>query len=523
MTFVPLRLRRDAEGQWVARIAGLDAKFGLAREFLDPHLDYTKSHVNLVAKKQRGVVPVYMLRAGLVYEVCEVSRKGKLDRRFVRPRADGEFERLTAEEAREAVQGPAQRRLMGVDVLAAARDRIAWVFDSFPRVYLSGPSGKDSGVMMHLACLEARRRGRKIGVLYVDLEAQYKMTIEWVREMFELYSDVIEPHWVALPLRLRNAVSMEQPYWVAWDPYSRPLWVREPPREACTDPKRYPFHFGPDAPEEGKAREAMEFEEFVEEFGRWYAGDEACACLVGIRTTESLNRWRTIANDRRSRLDGRAWTSYRGGALFNIYPIYDWRTEDVWTYYGRERLPYNRLYDHMYRAGLSIHQQRICQPFGDDQRRGLNLYHVIEPESWARVVARVAGANSGALYAGKAGNILGNGKVELPPGHTWQSFARFLLDSLPAFEREHYEIKIAQFLHWYKQRGYADGIPDEADPKEEAARKAPSWRRICKVILRNDRMCRGLGFSQHTSGSYETYRKRMRKRIEEWQREGLTI
>lgn len=32
----------------------------------------------------------------------------------------------------------------------------------------------------------------------------------------------------------------------------------------------------------------------------------------------------------------------------------------------------NRLYDLMHQAGLTIHQQRICQPYGDDQRKGWN-------------------------------------------------------------------------------------------------------------------------------------------------------
>lgn len=411
------------------------------------------------------------------------------------------------------------KRPIGVDVLTAARERIAWVFDTFPRIYLSGPSGKDSGVVMHLACQEARRRGRKIGVLYVDLEAQYSITIEWVRQMFALYADVIDPHWVALPLRLRNAVSMAQPYWVCWDPWSRELWVREPPPEACTDPSRYPFYVPPRAPVEGRAREAMEFEEFVEEFGLWYAQGKACACLVAIRTNESLNRWRTIVRRRRSRLEGRAWTSWKGEGLFNVYPIYDWRVEDVWTYYGREKLPYNKLYDQMYRAGLSLHQQRICQPFGDDQRRGLNMYHVIEPESWARVVARVAGANQGALYAGKRGNILGNGRVELPPGHTWESFTRFLLASLPEFERTHYENKIAVFLRWWEVKHGIAPIPDAPDPelaKRFPRKGGPSWYRIAKVILKNDRMCRGLSFSQHKSGNYERYEKLMKKRRAQW-------
>src|SRR5690606_12505472 len=144
--------------------------------------------------------------------------------------------------------------------------------------------------------------------------------------------------------------------------------------------------------------------------------------------------------------------------------------------------------------------------------------HVIEPETWARVVARVAGANSGALYAGKRGNILGNGKVDLPEGHTWQSFARLLLDTLPPFEREHYEVKIDVFLKWYAERGYPYGIPHAADPKDESARKAPSWRRICKVILKNDRMCRGLGFSQHKSSHYEKY---MARKLEQKERHGL--
>lgn len=388
---------------------------------------------------------------------------------------------------------------IGTDVLSASRRRIAWIFDNFPRIYLSGPSGKDSGVMMHLVCQEARKRVRKIGVLYVDLEAQYRVTIDHVREMFALYADVIDPHWVALPLNLRNAVSMAEPYWCCWDPEQKNSWVRATPPEAHADPSLYPFY-----------RHRMEFEEFVEHFGHWYGQGQATACFVGIRTDESLNRWRAIVKKRKSRLKGRAWTGWRGGSLFNVYPIYDWKTEDIWTYFGKENMPYNRLYDAMYRAGLSIHQMRICQPYGDDQRRGLALYHVIEPETWARVVARVAGANSGALYAGKRGNILGNGKVDLPTGHTWRSFTQLLLETLPGFEREHYETKIGVFLQWYRVRGYPDGIPDQADAKLEADRKSPSWRRICKVILKNDRMCRGLGFSQHKSSYYERYMARKR-------------
>lgn len=405
---------------------------------------------------------------------------------------------------------------LGIDVLTAARQRIAWTFDTFPHIYLSGPSGKDSGAMMHLVCQEARRRGRKVGVLYLDLEGQYQLTIDHVREMFELYADVIDPYWLAIPIHLRNAVSMMEPYWIAWDPSCPERWIRPQPKEAITDWRRFPWYKPPWTDHLGR-RTAMEFEEIVEEFGHWWGQGEATACFVGIRSDESLNRWRTIASNRKARLEDKPWTTWKGRCVFNIYPIYDWATEDIWTYFGRERLPYNKLYDLMYKAGVPLHNMRICQPYGDDQRRGLKLFAVIEPETWSRVVSRVEGANMGAIYCGKRGNVLGNGKVELPPGHTWESYVRFLLDSLPPIEADHYRDKIAVFINWWRtNRGIE--IVDEADPKLESARKVPTWRRVAKVILKNDHLCKGLSFSQQRSSqtAYEKYKAIMKKRRARW-------
>jgi predicted phosphoadenosine phosphosulfate sulfurtransferase len=162
---------------------------------------------------------------------------------------------------------------------------------------------------------------------------------------------------------------------------------------------------------------------------------------------------------------------------------------------------------------------RICQPYGDDQRKGLWLFHVIEPETWARIVARVNGANQGALYAQESGNILGRIKIDKPEGHTWESFANFLLESMPPSMREHYCNKIAVFLHWWRERGYPDGIPDEMPHRLEAGtdgERVPSWRRICKALLRNDYWCKGLSFSQTKSDAYERYKRIMRKRRAAW-------
>lgn len=394
------------------------------------------------------------------------------------------------------------KRHLGVTVLAAAEQRIAYLFDEFDRVYVSFSGGKDSTVMLHLVMREAIRRGRRVGVLIVDLEAQYALTMEHVAACVAMYRPHIDLYWVALPLILRNAVSQFEPRWMCWDPDRRADWVRPPPAGAIVEEDAFPFF-----------RRGMEFEEFVPAFGEWYADGALTACCVGIRTQESLNRWRTIASPTKRRYNARGWTTWISGSVYNAYPIYDWTTEDVWTYHGRNRdLPYNRLYDRMHAAGLSLHQQRICQPYGDDQRRGLWLYHLIEPETWGRVVARVAGANGGALYVQERGNVMGNGKVTLPPGHTWQSFADLLLATMPPQMAEHYRVKIGVFLRWYAARGYAAGIPDEADPKAEADRKTPSWRRVCKMLLRNDYWAKGLSFTQTTSPNYAAYVRVMKAR-----------
>jgi predicted phosphoadenosine phosphosulfate sulfurtransferase len=160
---------------------------------------------------------------------------------------------------------------------------------------------------------------------------------------------------------------------------------------------------------------------------------------------------------------------------------------------------------------------RICQPYGDDQRRGLWLFHLIEPETWARVVARVNGANGGALYVQEWGSINGYRKITKPPQHTWETFAELLVNSMPPKTEEQFRNKILLHTKWWAERGYPDGIPDEADAKLEAQRLVPSWRRICKSLLRNDYYCKGLGFSQpKNTASFVAYQDLMRRRREKW-------
>lgn len=390
---------------------------------------------------------------------------------------------------------------LGVDVLEAAKERIKYTFDNFEKIYVSFSGGKDSGVMLHLVAQEAVKRNRIIGVLFVDLEGQYKMTIEYIHSMIDLYKEVIEVYWICLPIALRNAVSVYQPKWQCWNPDKKDIWIRQPPEIAITNEEYFPFF-----------RRDMEFEDFTPEFGKWYSGGDNTACFVGIRTDESLNRYRTIKNEKKQTFNGKMWTTKMFDMpVWNAYPIYDWRTRDIWIYTYKYKKSYNHLYDLMQQAGLSIHQQRICQPYGDDQRKGLWLFHIIEPETWSKIVARVNGANSGSNFVKYSGNTSGQIKITKPEGHTWQSFSMMLLDSLPEKSAEHFKNKIHVFLRWWEERGYRNGIPDEVDPKDEADRKKPSWRRIAKMLLRNDYWAKGLSFSQTKDGYFfKQYMKRMK-------------
>lgn len=383
------------------------------------------------------------------------------------------------------------KKYTDTNVLTAARERVAYAFDNFAKVSVSFSGGKDSTVMLHLVMDEAIRRGRRVTVFIVDMEAQYRATIDHLQACVDLYRDHIDLHWYALPLTLRNAVTNYEPKWTCWDDTRQDVWVRDKPEAAAPAPEWF--------------EPGMEFEEFVPLWSLWHAGGEPMASFVGIRADESLNRFRTVTLADKQMHGGHRWTTGVGDDVYNIYPLYDWRTEDIWRFHARHPdLPSNPVYDLMHKAGVPLSQQRLCQPYGDDQKRGLWLYHVLEPATWAKLIARVNGANSGALYINETGNVTGYRSISKPDGHTWESFTNLLLASLPAPTREHYITRFRVFIKGWEGRGY-DRIPDEAPKILEDQHWAPSWRRMAKVLLRNDYWCKGLGFTQPKSDAYGKY------------------
>jgi predicted phosphoadenosine phosphosulfate sulfurtransferase len=384
------------------------------------------------------------------------------------------------------------KNYLDINVLEASKQRISDIFDNFNRYYISFSGGKDSTIITHLIMNEAKRRNKKVGLLIVDLEAQYNLTIRHIRNIIRLYRDNIDLHWICPELRLRNAVSDFEPNWVCWDKNKKGTWVRTKPIEA-SNLNQYDFYIP-----------KMEFEEFILLFGEWYAKNEKTAGFIGIRTDESLNRYMTITSNNKNLMHNNwQYTTKISDYCYNVYPIYDWKTKDVWIYQLKNKnLSYNKIYDLMTKAGVKLKHQRLCQPFGDEQKKGLWLYHILEFNTWVKLLNRVNGINSEYLY---------NMDMVKPKKYTWESYTNYLLKSLPKKIQKHYMYRFKKFIDNWNNRGYSL-IPDEAPSELEAKNLVPSWRLMSKCIMKNDYWCKGLGQSQPKSEAYEKYKAIKTKR-----------
>ena len=193
------------------------------------------------------------------------------------------------------------KKYLEKNVLDAAVERLEIVFQQFDNVYFSVSGGKDSSVMVQLANQVAARLNKKFDVLFVDLEAQYRYTVEHIEELKQL-PQIRDFYHIALPIALRNAVSVLQPKWICWEEESKHLWVRDMPKD-CINIKNCPFPW---------FKKGEEFEEFILQFATWYQEKYGgkVACGVGIRTDESLNRFRTIAlQDKKLTFENYHWTT----------------------------------------------------------------------------------------------------------------------------------------------------------------------------------------------------------------------
>ncbi len=407
-----------------------------------------------------------------------------------------------------------------LNVFDATQQRLKFIFDNFEKIYISFSGGKDSGMLMNLIVKYIRENNlkNKIGVQILDNEANYEYSLKFMHEIIQKNLDIFDVYWCCMPITLPCTVSSYDVEWQCWGEKDKQKWIRPmPDYPYIVNIKNHKFDF---------FVENMNYDEFWDGFAEWYSQGKLTANLIGIRAVESLNRFRAIMNQDKETLKGQCWTKKNICNVFNCYPIYDWRTEDIWTANAKFGFKYNELYDLFYKAGVRVHKMRVASPFMSESKSSLGLYRVIDPHVWAKLCARVQGANFIATY----GKQLNYRSFKLPEGHTWKSFVKFLLDTLPKSTSKNFKERFIQSIKYWgrvgqtvsdktlkqlrespikiKENGFTphgkknklririQNYPDHTDFLTCHNSDVASWKRFAITILKNDHTCKYMGFSQ---------------------------
>ncbi|EME3582315.1 DUF3440 domain-containing protein [Enterococcus faecium] len=416
------------------------------------------------------------------------------------------------------------KRILDENVYDATLKRLEYIFSKFDHVVVAFSGGKDSGILLELVykyyitCTHKVR----VSVYHLDYEGGYDHTIQYVKRTMGRYPEFDYYH-ICLPISASCGVSMYQSTWLPWDPEKRELWLNIPPKNAITLEKSE-FDF---------FQIGMKDYVFQQKLSRWLhkkINAKRTAVLVGIRAQESLNRHSTVTRDNTVTMFGSVRYSYRVyHNIFNFYPLYDWKVEDIWTAYGKFGWDYNKLYDLYYQAGVPLREMRVANPFHDCGVHALNLYRAIEPDTWGKMVGRVNGVNFASIYGNS--KAIGYRNVSLPKGQTWKQYVNFLLRTLPEKTREIYLKKFNSSKNYWIVKGGALPLAVVKELKQSGAsfldlgepqnnrkykteyrwikftdypdeiaikhfRLVPSYKRMCITILKNDTSCRYMGFAQ---------------------------
>ncbi len=403
-----------------------------------------------------------------------------------------------------------------MNVYDLAQERLKFLFEEFDNVYVSFSGGKDSGVLLNLTIEYARKIGRKIGVFHLDYEAQYTHTTNYVNEALDKNLDVCEVFRICVPFKVSTCTSMFEDHWRPWDDEKQEIWVSELPKK-CYRKEDFDYY-----------TPAMWDYEFQERFAKWYHkrnGAKKTGSLIGIRTQESFHRWKALHAKRTADTNykGTNWSTKMYENVYNLYPIFDWTTEDIWTANGRFGWSYNKLYDIFYQAGVPLNEMRVASPFLSTAQDSLKMYRIIEPNTWSKLLGRVNGVNFTGLYGGTT--AMGWKSITLPKGHTWKSYMEFLLSTIPENSANRFKKKIEFSIKFWKTKGgevSLETIQELQDAGIEITagelnpvtnrkkiqleymddfnckefKLLPTYKRVCICIMKNDHAMKYAGFGQ---------------------------
>lgn len=291
------------------------------------------------------------------------------------------------------------------NVLEAAQERIAFLFDNYDNIQLSFSGGKDSTALFHLINAEATKRGRKFYLYFQDQEAEYQATIDLVE--WAMSQPAVIPLWYQVPLFMTNAVSHEQLFLWAWG--NGENWVRDKHPLAIQSIRgRYPKRF-------------YKFNLWV---GQNHAKREGrSVSIIGLRAEESPDRRFVMFGE-----DSELFWLRRKKEPHKAYPIIDWSFTDIWKYLTENNLRYNEIYNKMYMLGVPLRQMRVSNLIHEKAYKCLAELQELEPETYDKLEQRLHGVHCAGLYARE--KLVYSIKEKPERFATWKQYKDFLLESI---------------------------------------------------------------------------------------------
>ncbi len=307
------------------------------------------------------------------------------------------------------------------NVLDAARERIAFVFDQYEQIICSISGGKDSTALAHLVLVEANKRERQIGLFLLDEEVLYQSSVEQVEYLMELFPANTNKIWLQIPFNLTNATSLSETQLQCWEPGKHKDWMR--PKKAFAVQHRMWSLEDQTVADKNKG---FGFYDVIENFERCYTNT---AFLVGERGTESPNRWRSVSKHPVT-IDGKKifWATSRGKNVV-FKPIYDWNFHDVWKYIYSEKLKYSKIYDLQFRKGYSINEMRVSSLTHEQSFKSICDLPEFEPKTYDKLLKRIKGI----AFAQETGKNAKMFKARKLPKNfkSWIAYRDFLLSTYP--------------------------------------------------------------------------------------------
>ena len=138
-------------------------------------------------------------------------------------------------------------------------------------------------------------------------------------------------------------------------------------------------------------------------------------------------------------------------SIYNAYPIYDWKTQDIWIANGKFGWPYNHLYDLYYQAGVPLSRATCGEPIHIPSD-----IHTVHLQSCR---SRHVGADGWTCKRCWLCRYIweylryGMEAIKCPAGFSWEKYMYFLLNTLPEETRENYLNKLRVSRKFWREKG----------------------------------------------------------------------